>query len=168
MVLATLGIGSLAVAVTENETVTVTVNPYIGLETTAPTAITLTPTTAEDTGEATSVATVNSNNKGGYTLKVQMSTDPSNLVSGSDTIAPGGAADAVVGSLANNTWGFHGGLVTVYTAMPSSTGTAATLKTTSATATDDPTTTTFGAKVTNTQPTGNYSGIVVFAATTNP
>ncbi|MDR1088719.1 MAG: hypothetical protein LBL23_05570 [Coriobacteriales bacterium] len=167
-VLASLGFGSTAIAADDTQTVTVDVKSYIGLTTTTPSTIDLTPAAAAASGESTSTATINCNDNDGYTLTIKMNVASSNLVSGGDAIPTGGASSAAVGDLSDNTWGFKGGLVTIYTAMPTSSGTAATLASTSSTASADVTTVTFGAKVTNTQPTGSYSGTVLFTALPKP
>jgi hypothetical protein len=166
VVAALFGAGSV-MAVDSTQNVTVKVNSYIGLTTTAPTTIVLTPTATSASGESTSSAIVNTNNSTGYTLTVQMNADASTLSNGTATIAAGAAAGGDVTNLTDNTWGFKGGDITAYTEMPTDAGPAATLKATTGTASGEQTVTTFGAKVNNTQATGTYTGTVKFTATAN-
>ncbi len=105
-------------------------------------------------------------------------------MSGGNTIAPHAGTQASPTALANNTWGYRvvntGGFgATAYSAETNNgsssstwagvpaTGSANTLKTTATTASADVTTVWYAVKATSAQPSGTYSDVVTYTATTN-
>ena len=168
----------------ENTVINANIGSTITVATATPVTLNLTPTASAVTSTASDTVTVNTNNTAGYTLTLTDSDAATTLAAGSDTIAAHAGTPATPTALADNTWGFavanQAGFDASYSAENSndsytgtfagvvaSGGSAATLKTTAATATNDTTTVWYGAKVNNTQPTGAYTGTVTYTATTN-
>ena len=116
-----------------------------------------------------SLITVYTNDAGGYTLSVADADTSASLVKGS-----GASAVEIPVLSAQNTleaghsaWGFKGGDITTWTAMPISTGTAATIKASgSAVAAGEQTTVLYAVSTSPTQATGTYSDVITYTATT--
>lgn len=110
--------------------------------------------------EGSTNVTVITNDTDGYTVNIKDADEVLNLVSGSDTIAPG------VPTQGNSAWGYKGGDVSNYTAI---TAADVALKTTS-----DPTTTdgdkfalTFGVTADASQAAGTYTDTVTLTVVAN-
>lgn len=130
------------------------------------------------------VVTVSTNNTAGYTLQINESTAATALVSGGNSIPAISGTIAAPVALTANTWGFRvdsstiGGFGATTTSPVSNAAigaikfaaiptTAATIKTTAATATNDTTNVWYGVAVDTSTPTGTYSNSVVYTAVTN-
>lgn len=176
----------VASAATDTATTTInaTVNSVISIASGATVTIPLTPTSGGVVTSVSNTVTVSTNNATGYTLTLANSDATRNLVSGGNTIAPHAGTQASPTALANNTWGYRvvntGGFgATAYSAETNNgsssstwagvpaTGSANTLKTTATTASADVTTVWYAVKATSAQPSGTYSDVVTYTATTN-
>jgi len=130
------------------------------------------------------VVTVSTNNTAGYTLSLNETTAATALVSGSNTIPATSGTIAAPVALSVNTWGFRVDSSTIggfgattttpatntaigsvkYAAIPT---TAATIKTTAATATNDTTNVFYSVAVNTATPSGTYTNSVTYTAVTN-
>ena len=173
-----------AVSTTANTTVTATVAATISMSSSATVAIALTPTSGGVVSSASDTISVSTNNSIGYTLTVSSSDATTSLTSGGNTIGAHAGTQASPTALAANKWGYRvvnvGGFgATAYSAetnngsssstwagMPAR-GSANTIKTTATTASADTTTVWYGVKATTAQPSGAYSEVVTYTATTN-
>lgn len=141
----------------------------------------LTPGASAVLTSASDTITVNTNSTAGYLLTLADADATETLTDGSNTIAASANTTAAPGTLATNTWGFAlpGGTgfdatynlesnsttsTSKWAKIPS-TGSAFTLKTTSAVATNDTTTVWYAAKIDSSKPTGTYTDQVVYTAT---
>ena len=176
--------GVFAASQSANTTLNGTVNPAISITTSNGTVtMTATPNSVARTSSSNHNVLVSTNNTAGYSLSLQMSTAVRNLVSGAYIIPPSAGTSAVpVATLATNTWGyridggnFGTGPTAVETDVTSSDfkwagvpalGSPNTIKTTSTTASSDPTTVWYALSVNSSQPTGTYTNIVTYTATT--
>ena len=118
--------------------------------------------------------TASTNAPTGYSLSLGSTAS----TSGSSTLTPSSGTFATPATLADNTWGYAiagaGGFDSSYaTPTPSSSSkwanptTTATIKTTSATATNDSTTVYYGVKANTSFPSGTYTGTVTYTASAN-
>lgn len=169
---------------TSDTTINATVNEVISISSVSPVNFTLTPTAGGVVSSASDTVTVSTNSTSGYNLTLANVDATSNLTSGGDNITAHAGTQASPTALANGTWGyrvvsvggFGAGAYTGETNEESSTSTWAgvpvsgspnTLKTTGAAATNDTTTVWYGANVTTDQPSGTYTDVVRYTATTN-
>lgn len=166
---------------TKTTTVNAVIAPVISMTTGTTVTINVTPTSSGSASNGSDTVTVATNRAAGYNLKIAGATDT--LVKGADTIAASGGTTGTPVTLANNTWGFRvdgqlgfgAGPTAVQTnqvvlagtwaAIPTS---AATIKTTAATATADATTVWYGVMSDTSKPDGTYSDVITYTATTNP
>ena len=172
-----------AASQTSNTTINATVNEVISMTTSGTVALTLTPTSGGVVSSASDTVTVSTNRTTGYTLTLKNADTNTSLVSGSNNITAHSGTPAAPTALTNGTWGYaiagapfdasysaensNGSSATKWAGVPSSSGTAATLKTTAATATNDTTTVWYAVKANSSQPNGVYSDTVTYTATTN-
>ncbi len=172
-----------AASQTSNTTINATVNEVISMTTSGTVALTLTPTSGGVVSSASDTVTVSTNRTTGYTLTLKNADTNTSLVSGGNNITAHSGTPATPTVLTNGTWGFaiagapfdasysaensNGSSASKWAGVPSSSGTAATLKTTSATATNDTTTVWYAVKADSSQPNGIYSDTVTYTATTN-
>ena len=172
-----------AASSTANTTINATVATAISITSSSTVSVSLTPTSGGVVSSNSDTVTVNTNNGTGYTLTFADSDTNTNLVSGSDNIAAHAGTQAAPTALASNRWGYAvaalGGFdasyatetnaassTTKWAGVPSSAA-PNTLKTTSATATNDVTTVWYAAKATTAQPSGTYTDQVTYTATSN-
>jgi S-layer protein len=148
-----------------SQTVNVTVGAAITVTTSG--AVTVVPNTGStaDQKTATGTVTVATNNAAGYDLTAKSSSASANLVGTNDTshvITPSATTTT------NNTWAIKGGLVTNWTAMPGSGGTALSIasKSSISDTSGDLYTMTYGVTTNSTTPKDTYSGTVTYTATT--
>ncbi len=174
-----------AATATQNTTVNAQVAAVISMTTSSTVNLAITPTSAGAMTSASDTVSVTTNNATGYALSLADADANTNLVNGANTIAAHTGTQAVPTTLATNSWGYRvdgvGGFGagptsaesnvanTAYTwaGMPA-TGSPNTLKTTSTTASSDPTTVWYGAKVSTAKPAGTYTDVVTYTAVTNP
>lgn len=170
---------------TANTTVEVSVGSVITAFTTSGT-VTLGGLTPDATGKQSinkDTVTVDTNNATGYTLTLSDADTTLTLASGANSFANSTAAPATPATLSNNTWGwrvdglsgFGAGPTAVASNAAPSTLTFAGIAAPASPFTVKTTTTNgsaavdvwFSARADNTQPTGAYSDIVTYTATTN-
>ncbi len=113
-----------------------------------------------------SLITVYTNDAGGYTLTVADANTDTSLKNAANDEIP--VLDTTTNPLqaGNAAWGFKGGLITSWTAMPASDETAATIKNGSAVTAGEQTTVLYAVSTSATQPTGTYSDVITYTATT--
>ena len=113
-----------------------------------------------------SLITVYTNDAGGYTLSVADANTDTSLKNAANNEIP--VLDSTTNPLqaGNSAWGFKGGLISSWTAMPASDDTAATIKNGSAVAAGDQTTVVYAVSTSAAQPTGTYSDVITYTATT--
>lgn len=185
VVTAAVGSPLVASAVTANTTINATVNPAITVSSTGTVSLSLTPGALPVESRASDTVTVNTNDTLGYTLTLSDVDTVTNLVSGTNTIGATANTFAVPNTLAANKWGYAlagGNFSASYTAISNETGSTdkwagmpssaspQTIKSTSATATNDTTTVWYGVRVDNSQPSAvatPYTDQVVYTATAN-
>ena len=187
------GLAALAVAITpvaasaasqtSNTPINATVADLISMTTSGTVAISLTPTSGGVVSSGSVTVQVSTNRTAGYILTMKDSDTTTSLSDGaSHTIAAHTGTFAAPTALANNSWGYAiaGGAFDVsysaesnnttssskWAGVPASSGTAATLKTTSSTATNDPTTVWYAVKADSSQVGGTYTDTVTYTATT--
>lgn len=176
-------VAASAASQTSNTTINATVNEVISMTTSGTVALSLTPTVGGVVSSASDTVTVSTNRTTGYTLTLKNADTSTSLVSGGNNITAHTGTPAAPTALTNGTWGFaiagapfdtsysaetdNGSSTTKWAGVPSSSGTAATLKTTSSTATNDTTTVWYAVKANSSQPNGVYSDTVTYTATTN-
>ena len=147
-------------------------------------ALSIQPTAEGKFGRSSLDVNVSTNNTTGYNLTMQASTDTLtrsaqvnnttytiNPLTQSITCSTETASSCTgwTSSYANNEWGYRIDNGTTYTSMTGAVSSAATIKTTSASANTSSTTVYFGAKLDNAIPVGSYEGVTLtFIATTNP
>lgn len=165
-------------------TVSATVGSTISVSSNGTVSLSLTPTGGSVVSSASDTVTVSTNNTNGYSLTLQNADAASDLTSGGNTIGAHAGTVGAPTALAANTWGFAvGGLgtfdasyiaednatssATKWAGVPTSGGTAATLKSTATTAANDNTVVWYAANVDTNQPTGTYTDTVTYTATTN-
>jgi hypothetical protein len=177
---ALLGSRSLVAAQSSQTVVEVVVNSTISIASDASTgkvSMTVVPLIANDAtggtqGTGSETITINTNNTGGYTLKIEDNDANTALVSGaSDTIDAGAgtfAASAALSASTNGQWGYRldSFANNTFAGVPVS-GSGDTLKNTSTVANNDATTVTYGVQVKTSQPAGTYNDTVVYTAITN-
>ncbi len=173
---------------TASTTISSVISPVISLFTTSGTVnVNVLPTGSGAQTIASDTVTVSTNDVNGYKLQLAETTGSSNLVSGSNTIAPIGGTFASPIALTANTWGYRMdaavgsgfgsgptspasntaiGSIT-FAAVPA-TASPATLKTTAVTASSDTTTVWYSVAVNTSQASGTYTNSVTYTATTNP
>lgn len=177
----------VAGAVTDTTTVSALVGSTISISNNTPTvSLQLNPGGSAVESIGSDVVTVNTNNTGGYTLVIGASDASTNLVSGGNNI-PTTAGQTLLNSSATaldtNSWGYcvvgagtscDGSYTTGDDQAPGASfvsmkaqGNEDTVKTTGTTATNDTTTFYYGVNVDSSQPTGTYSDVVTYTATTN-
>lgn len=172
-----------AASSTADTTVNATVNDVISISSGPTVAISLTPTSGGVVSSASDTVSVSTNRTTGYTLTMKDADTSSNLVSGGNNITPHTGTPAAPTALANGTWGYAvaggnfdatyaaesnaGSSTTKWAGVPTSSGSAVTLKTTATTASADTTTVWYAAKVNTSQAGGTYTDTVRYTATTN-
>jgi hypothetical protein len=169
---------------TETTTINSTVGSTIVMTTSASVDISVTPAGSSVQSIKSDTVTVNTNNAGGYNLKLKDSDATLNLVNGTNTITPTTGTWAAPVALVDGQWGYAVAGATghdaTYTASAGTTGAAptaakfagilatdTTLKTTAVVANNDVTTVWYSARVSTTQPTGLYTDQVTYTATAN-
>lgn len=174
-----------AQSATEDTTINASVDSTITITTSGSVNITLMPGSSPVVSSASDTVTVNTNATTGYELTLANVDASTNLVSGgSDTIAAHAGTPGTPTALADNTWGFavagspfdtsyiaennNDSSTSLWAGVPASSGTAATLKTTSSPASNDVTTVWYGVRVNASQPNGNYTDTVRYTAAVNP
>lgn len=176
-------VAASAATQTSNTTINATVNEVISISTSGTVTLNLTPTSGGVVSSASDTVTVSTNRTNGYTLSLKNADTTTSLVSGGNTITAHTGTPGTPSALTNGTWGFavagapfdgsysaetnNGSSTTTWAGVPSSSGTAATLKTTGATATNDTTTVWYAVKANSSQPNGTYTDTVTYTATTN-
>ncbi len=122
-------------------------------------SIQITPTDAGTLGTASNTVTVTSTDVTGYKLYIK-SLSSTNMANGAYTLPASG--NVVAGALASNTWGYNTDASSNFVGMTSSDFLIKTA--TGPFSSGDPTTLTYGVKVDNAKPAGNYTTTVVYTA----
>lgn len=173
-----------ATPTTQSTTINATVGSAISMTTSGTVTIGVTPGASAAATSASDTVTVATNSTNGYTLTLADADATTGLTSGGNTIGAHTGTWASPSTLATNKWGYRVDGAGTFGAGPTSaqtnqanlsgtwagmpaTGSAQTLKTTSATASADVTTVWYGVKVDATQPNGVYTDSVTYTATTN-
>lgn len=175
-----------AFAVTGTTTVNANISAVISIATSGTVNLAITPVSGGSATSASDTVTVTTNNSTGYNLKINGAT--TTLANGANTIAANAGTIAAPAAITNNTWGFRIDDATATTGFGNTTTTAQTnvasltstkwaampttatlIKTTSAAATSgDATTVWYGAMADTSKPSGTYSDVITYTATTNP
>ena len=187
-VIATVGVLTPAAFAAVSNSASTVINANIGstisISTSGTVNLAITPTASGSASSASDTVSVSTNNSLGYNLQLADSDATTNLVNGASTIAASSGTFASPATLANNTWGYRVDGAGTFGAGPTSaqtnqsslsgtwagvpaSGSPATLKSTSTTATADTTTVWYGAKADTTKPNGTYTDTVTYTATTN-
>jgi hypothetical protein len=185
---AILAIGSTAVvsALTASTTISSNISSVISLLTTNSTvAVDVTPTGSGAQTIASDTVTVSTNDSSGYALTLADTGATTALTSGINTIPASSGSQTTPVAQVNNTWGYAvqslGGFSSTGYAAANSAAISATLKfagmpaaaspntlkTTSGTASNDTTTVWYAVAANTTQPSGIYTGSVIYTATAN-
>jgi hypothetical protein len=168
--------GNTTVNAVVSSTITLTTNPTV--------TINLQPTSSAVLTSVSDTVQVSTNSANGYYLTLADGDTTTNLVNGSDTLAAHAGTFASPTALATNTWGYRivgqGGFTsTAYSAETNATSSSSTwagiassaspqtVKTTSTTASNDPTVVWYAVKIDTSKPTGTYTDTVTYTATTN-
>lgn len=162
-------VAASAVADTDNTTVNAVVAPTISMTTSGTVTINITPTGSGAMSSSSDSVSVSTNHGGGYNLTLANTDATRTLSNGTDTLAADtGTQGAASSTLTNNSWGYRVDGLADFGAGPTSaetnvasstykwagvpaTGSANTLKTTAATASNDTTTVWYGVKVDTTK-----------------
>lgn len=172
-------------AATANTTINVAVGSAISISTLGSVNLDITPTSSGSASSASDTVTVSTNDTAGYTLQLADADSSDTLTSGTNTIAASTGTLAIPVTLAVNSWGFRvdsstlafgagpttaqtnaASLTGKWAAVPVS-GSADTIKSTTAVASGDTTTVWYGADVDSTVPNGTYTDTVTYTATAN-
>lgn len=173
-----------AIADTKTTTINAIIGSTISMTTSGTVNLNVTPVSGGAQTSAADTVTVATNNSTGYVLTLADSDATTTLVSGANSIAAHTGTQAASTVLANNSWGYHvdsignfgtGGAVESnvtssvikYAGVPA-TGSPNTLKTTATTTAGDVTTVYYAVKADTTKPSGTYTDVVTYTATTNP
>lgn len=184
MAIATTPVLASAATGTANTTINATINDVISISAVGTVTLNLTPTSGGVVSSGSDTITVSTNKTNGYNLTVKDADASTALTSGGNTIAAHTGTTGSPTALGNNSWGFavaglgtfdasytaetnNGSSTSKWAGMPASSGTAATLKTTATTASNDTTTVWYAVKATSSQPNGAYTNTVTYTATTN-
>lgn len=168
--------GNTTVNAVVSSTITLTTNPTV--------TINLQPTSSAVLTSVSDTVQVSTNSANGYYLTLADGDTTTDLVNGSDTLAAHAGTFASPTALATNTWGYRivnqGGFgASAYSAETNATSSSSTwagiassaspqtVKTTSTTASNDPTVVWYAVKIDSTKPTGTYTDTVTYTATTN-
>jgi hypothetical protein len=168
--------GNTTVNAVVSSTITLTTNPTV--------TINLQPTSSAVLTSVSDTVQVSTNSANGYYLTLADGDTTTNLVNGSDTLAAHAGTFASPTALATNTWGYRivgqgGFTATAYSAETNATSSSSTwagiassaspqtVKTTSTTASNDPTVVWYAVKIDTSKPTGTYTDTVTYTATTN-
>lgn len=180
-----LALPTMAEAATTSTTVSSQIGSVISLLSSNGTVnIDATPTASGVQTIASDTVTVSTNDTAGYTLKLAETGASANLVSGSDTIAPVSGTQASPVAETANSWGYRVDGIGGFGAGPTSSASSAaigsltfaavpataspnTLKTTSASASNDTTTVWYGVAADLTAPSGTYTNSVTYTAVAN-
>ena len=167
VVLATISATSANAATqSANSTINATIGETISLAVSGDVTISATPGAGVKTGSHN--VTVSTNNTAGYKLNLASSTADTTLAKSTDTLAASTASFATPATLGNDQWGYR---LDSFTANKfagiKATGSAETIKTTSAPATSEVTPVTWGVNVVSAKPSGTYSRQVTYTAVTN-
>ena len=166
-----------------NTTINATIADVISISSGPTVSVSLTPTSGGVVSTASDTVTVSTNRNAGYTLSLADSDATTDLASGGDTIGAHAGTYASPTALASNKWGYavpglnnfdasysaetnNASSTSLWAGVPAS-GSAQTIKTTAATASNDTTTVWYGVKATSAQPGGTYTDTVTYTATTN-
>ena len=166
-----------------NTTINATIADVISISSGPTVSVSLTPTSGGVVSTASDTVTVSTNRNAGYTLSLADSDATTDLASGGDTIGAHAGTYASPTALASNKWGYavpglnnfdasysaetnNASSTSLWAGVPVS-GSAQTIKTTAATASNDTTTVWYGVKATSAQPGGTYTDTVTYTATTN-
>ena len=168
--------GNTTVNAVVSSTITLTTNPTV--------TINLQPTSSAVLTSVSDTVQVSTNSANGYYLTLADGDTTTDLVNGSDTLAAHAGTFASPTALATNTWGYRivgqgGFTASAYNAETNATSSSSTwagiassaspqtVKTTSTTASNDPTVVWYAVKIDTSKPTGTYTDTVTYTATTN-
>jgi hypothetical protein len=185
-VCAVVGTTAVVSALTATTTISSSLGVVISLLTTSGTVnVDVTPSGAGAQSIQSDTVTVSTNDPAGYTLTLQETSASTDLVSGSDTIPHSSGSQASPVAMSANTWGYAvagvGGFnASGYTSTNSAAisgslkfaavpdnGSPNTIKTTSSTASSDPTSVWYAVAANTSQASGTYTNSVTYTATTN-
>jgi hypothetical protein len=170
---------------TDNTTVNAVVAPTISMTTSGTVTANITPTGSGAMSSSSDTVTISTNNSAGFTLTLANADATTTLSNGTDTLAADAGTQASPSTtLTNNSWGYRVDSLGGFGAGPTSaetnqassaykwagvpaTGSANTLKTTAATASNNTTTVWYGVKVDTSKSSGTYTDSVTYTATTN-
>lgn len=177
-----------AVATTSNTDVNTVVQTTISISSLGTVNLNVMPASGGAQTSASDTVTVSTNNLNGYKLTLKDADATLTLTNGGNTIAASSNTMAGATTLANNTWGFAVASTTpgvAANAFDSSyavfsnqnshaskwagiTATDQQIKSTNALASGDTTSVWYSIKADSTKPSGTYSDVVTYTATTNP
>lgn len=185
IVLSPLGVS--AATNTASTTVNVNVASTISISSSNNVSLNITPVAGGSQTSASDTVTVNTNSSTGYNLMLKDADATLTLTNGGQSIAASSNTMAAATTLANNTWGFAVASSTPgvaantfdasYSAISNQTSSSSKwagitasdqrIKQTSEPASNDTTTVWYSAKVDTSKPSGTYTDVVTYTATTN-
>lgn len=154
----------VAAAETDTTTVQATVASVISVSSTPTVAISVTPTSSGAEATADDTVTVDSNDADGYTLSLENDTTLTMAGSAGGTLAKTAGTFGTPAALSANSWGYRlsGWTAGTYAGVEDA---AQEIKSTTATASAETTTVTYGVKVNTAVPAGVYTDSVTYTAT---
>ena len=182
--LAVLLLPTTVLAATDSDTTTINaeIESVISISTSTTVTINVIPITGGAQSSASDTVTVSTNNATGYNLTLANTDADTDLEDGANAIAAHTGTHASPTALANNSWGYAvagGNFDGSYSALSNAASSTSlwagvpvaaspnTLKTTSTPSGSDVTTVWYSVKADTTKPSGTYTDIVTYTATTN-
>jgi hypothetical protein len=175
-----LPLAGTASAATSTSVINGSIGSTITVSSSGPVNINVAPTSGAVTSSASDTVSVSTNDADGYVLSLETNSANRNLTNGSDTITPSAGTLAAPVTLATNTWGYRvngvggfTGTATTETNVASSAynwagvkanGSADTIKTTSAPASNDQTQVWYAMSANTSKPSGTYTNTVLYTA----
>ncbi len=167
----------------DSTTIEATVDSVISMSTSGTVTISLLPTSSGALSSSSDTVTVSTNHSGGYTLTLKDADANTSLVSGGNSFTAHTGTPGDPTALTNGSWGFavaggnfdpsydaetnNSSSTSTWAGIPASSGSAAELKSTTSTATNDATTVWYAVKADTSQAAGTYTDSVTYTATTN-
>jgi hypothetical protein len=155
---------AVASAVTDDTTVTATVNSVISVTSLGAVGMTVTPDVDGEIATAVDTVTVDSNDPDGYNLTLENDTTLTMAGPNSQTLAKTAGTFGAPAALSTNSWGYRlsGFAANTYAGVEDA---AQAIESTATTASADPTEVTYAVNVNTSKPAGAYSDTVTYTAT---
>jgi len=180
--LVALPLAGTASAATSTSVINGSIGSTITVSSSGPVSINVAPTSGAVASSASDTVSVSTNDADGYVLSLETNSANRNLTNGANSITPSAGTLAAPATLATNTWGYRvdnaggfTGTTTAETNIASSAfnwagvkanGSADTIKTTSAPASNDQTRVWYAMSADTSKPSGTYTNTVLYTAVT--